>query len=228
MRMADIDDVSRLVASDIYYHPKCMSRYMGRYTRRQLCLVCKIPASRNEYSLDEVTFQKIMSTSLEIDDHMMKTKIRAYYDDQKKEFLAPCFAHPGCVASYTGKIPKARKDIYSLYLKPLIDDMLARGYGLELSDLRDHLSDKLPYMSFYNHKIKEYIALEYNQPEPKVSFCNPFRKNQSEVAYPSWISEAEMAAKLQTLDVISDAGKALRSELRREVDFHLDDSFCDV
>ena len=65
VRLADIDDLSRLLASDIYYHPNCMKPYMNKFERKQLCLICKSPASRKEYSLDEPAILMIRRLSLE-------------------------------------------------------------------------------------------------------------------------------------------------------------------
>ena len=74
----------------------------------------------------------------------MITDVRCYYDEEKENVLAPCFAHTSCVDKYTENNPKATNENYTMYLKPLIDDMLTRGYGLELSDLRDFMSNKMP------------------------------------------------------------------------------------
>ena len=44
---------------------------------------------------------------------------------------------------------------------------------------------------------------------------------------PSYITAREMVQKLHTLDVMRNAGNILRESFLKEVDFGLDDSFCD-
>ena len=60
----------------------------------------------------------------------------------------------------------------------------------------------------------------------QISFCQPYRKEQSEVVYSSSIDPSHMVAKIQALDMFDTVGKALRSALQ-DVDFGLQDSFCD-
>ena len=117
----------------------------------------------------------------------------------------------------------AREEAYITFVKPLISDMLTNGYGLCLSEIRNYISNKMSKQTFYNHHIKNFISKQF---ESKVSFCAPFRKYESEVVFPSWISQTEMVSKLQALDSVSVAAKLLRSELQK-VDFSLSDSFCD-
>ena len=114
-------------------------------------------------------------------------------------------------------------DLYGNYVHPLVNDMLPKGYELTLSDIRDSLSRSCPGILFHNHKLKSYVQRVFGE---CISFCQPYRKNEAEVVFPSSIKPSDMVAKMQLLDTLECTVKLLRSKLR-EVDFGLHDSFCD-
>ena len=90
-----------------------------------------------------------------------------------------------------------RLALYENYVQPLVNDMLSKGYGLTLSDIRDSLSRSWLGIPFHNHKIKSYVQRVFGE---RISFCQPYRKNESEVLFPSSIKPSDMVAKMQLLD----------------------------
>ena len=221
--MADIDGISRLLASDIYYHANCMRSYMKKFERNRNCLLCEQDLRRDDCLMDSSTAKELLHKSLEKGDQKTTLQIQEVYEEETNTFLSPCFVHTSCINSYFDVSIDAREEAYITFVKPLISDMLTNGYGLCLSEIRNYISNKMSKQTFYNHHIKNFISKQF---ESKVSFCAPFRKYESEVVFPSWISQTEMVSKLQALDSVSVAAKLLRSELQK-VDFSLSDSFCD-
>ena len=225
IRMADINNVETLIARDIYYHKPCLEKFLARHYRNMTtCIICSetINKQYNLLSIDEI--KQLLEKSRTNNDLGLSTKILGKYDEEKGIVTSYIYAHSQCRLKYiaTGQFSKA--DIYELYLVPLIEDLLSREYGITLSQIRDFLSQKNPGIQFYNNIIKDFLLKRFSD---RISFCPPYRKNESEVVFPSTIDPKSMIAKLQVLNELRSAGKVLRSKLR-DMSFGLDDSFCDA
>ena len=134
----------------------------------------------------------------------------------------PCFSHDLCKNNYIGHNLYNSREIYMKHAKPLVDEMLLKHYYLTISDIRDRLQEIHPEIRFHNHKIKEFLSQKFAS---KISFCKPYKQNDSTIVYPSHITN-QILAKIQNLNLLKKAGEVIRKQLQ-QVDFGLNDSFCD-
>ena len=98
-------------------------------------------------------------------------------------------------------------DIIKLFGRPIMQDRIAKEYGLAVSNIKDLILEKYPGVSIYNSKIKGFIQNEFSN---LVDFCKPFRSNLSEVVYPVSVTQSVIIARLQALDELASAGRTLR------------------
>lgn len=85
------------------------------------------------------------------------------------------------------------------------------------------LKSEYPSIPFYNHLIKGFLVKRFDN---QISFCSPYRKNDSKVVYSSSIDPSMMVSKLQVFNEARSTGLLLRQKLRA-MSFGLEDSFCD-
>ena len=198
-RLAEIDNVSRLIAANIYYHKLCLCQYLMKFeTSTTKCLVCLKPVAKWTNTLDNTTLIQLLIKSRENRDTDSIVRFLDYYDEDTNSLRQFSYAHSVCVKNYlqTNLLTAA---FYDEHVKPLITNMLLKGYGLCISEIREFIAQKRPGTPFYNQLIKAYIKNSFG---PSISFCKPFRKYDSEVVFPSSISPADMVAKIQTLDSV--------------------------
>ena len=93
-----------------------------------------------------------------------------------------------------------------------------------MSDIRHRLEKLYPDVTFYNKTIKKFLMETFPN---SLSFCKPFKANDSTIVYPSHISTEDIVAKIQHLDILQSAGSIIRQNLMKDVNFGLEDSFCD-
>ena len=96
-----------------------------------------------------------------------------YYDKDNKCFIKTCFAHNSCYEKLvkSDKLPLNR--LFQENINPIIDDMLSKGYGIQLSDLKDSLLEVTEGTKVHNSYLKKYIIDEYGK---RVAFCQPYKK----------------------------------------------------
>jgi hypothetical protein len=223
-RLADVDNIERLIAADVYYHNKCMVVYLQDYIFETTdCLICNHTCRKDRLSssLDAELVVSILEKARKTGDLQLVGRILLVFDEINIRIINPCFAHSDCVRSYLSEY--SFDQCYHDYVLPLIDDMLIQKCGISMNDIREHLSDKCPELKFYNKLIKKFILENYGE---QVTFCEPHRKYESEVVFSSSISPADMVKKIQIHESVAYTGKLIREKLRT-VDFGLDDSFCD-
>ena len=225
VRLADIDSVERLLAQDLYYHKHCLAALLSQYRRLlTTCLLCSDPIDKSKHLLTVEQLIGLLAKSEENYDDELTAKIREKFDDVRKCVKSFCYAHKDCVKSYISSDIPATLEIYENQVTPLVEELLVKEYGLTVSGIRDLLSVEHPNSKFYNHKIKKFLVDKFGD---QLSFCKPFRKNDSEVVFSSSIDPAVMVQKFQVLNEVKSAGKILRSKLRG-MSFGLKDKFCDV
>lgn len=111
---------------------------------------------------------------------------------------------------------------------PYIDNLLAKGECCTVSDIVEFASslleeDEVLTSTFQNRDMKQLIISHYGQ---SVTISPNSRVNDSDFIFSSDISAADLAIKLKNQDIMREAGTQLRKVLK-DVDFGLQDSFCD-
>ena len=94
---------------------------------------------------------------------------------------------------------------------------------MAISDIRDMINQENA-SDLTNKEIKSFLIDELGD---TISFCQPERKNQSQFVFSSSIDVNHVVNSLRNLNVIKEAAITIRKSLL-EVNFGLDDSFCDA
>ena len=228
IKLADIDNVEQLMAADIYAHKDCMRLYLQKYEMEvSTCTICFNKCRRRGFysSLEEdYVFDLLQRARLKNRQDIEALLVDAV-DEESKTLIKPCHAHYDCLHSFLSDNPGHTSSKACLIdsVTPVIDNMIKQEHGLALSDIKEYVSEKWPNFQFHNHHIKAFILETYGD---QVEFCNPYRKYESEVVFPSSVSASDMIQRLQVLDSVAYTGKELRKTLLG-YDFGLKDSICD-
>ena len=221
-RIADLDTADSLIAADLFYHNQCMRKYLESYEKAQrVCLICTEPCRvwlGSGYN-QRLTFEEMTKLIEKSQERPQSDVVGVFEYCETKSY----YAHRACYLSYLYN-NDSLDDLLNLHLAPIIKDLIAKKYGLRMSEMRDLVLEKVSGFPIRNDKLKRFVKESFGQ---HVGFCKPFRKNDSEVVYPTSISKENMIARFQVLDEVADTGKLLRERLK-EVSFNLDDGFCDV
>ena len=221
-RVADLDTPDTLIAADIFYHKQCMRKYTDSYEKLQkTCVLCSEPCRiwlihGHNQRLSLECMNKLIEKSKE---RPQLEGVETFEYSESKSY----YAHRACYLNYLDN-NDSLDNLLDQHLTPVLQDLIKNQYGLTISEMREFALQKIPGFPIRNDKLKRFVQESFGQ---LVSFCKPFRKNDSEVVYPSSISKDNMIARFQVLDEVADTGKLLRERLKA-VSFDLDDKFCDM
>ena len=112
---------------------------------------------------------------------------------------------------------------------PDIDRMLKKGDCCTMSEIVDYASSLLEEgevltSTFQNRDMKQMITFHYRD---SVTIAPNNRVNEPDIFFSSEIDATDLAIKLKNQNVMKEAGTCMREALM-EVDFGLQDSFCDI
>ena len=112
-----------------------------------------------------------------------------------------------------------------LFLEELdsIQQFLDRGFGLLLSEMRDSINDK--HENIISNKDVKLFICEYF--EDQVQFVNLECKNEKMMVFSAKLTIEDVIVKLRSINIVKDTAEMIRKSLK-EVDFGLDNSFCDA
>lgn len=124
-------------------------------------------------------------------------------------------------------ITKIKRVLFTSAL-PYIDKRLAKLECCTISDIVEFASSLLEEgevltSTFLNRDMKQLIISHYGE---SVAISPNSRVNESDIFFSSDINAADLAIKLKNQDIMREAGTKLREALM-DVDFGLQDSFCD-
>ena len=221
-RVADLDTADTLIAADIFYHKQCMRKYLDAHEQAlRTCLLCSEPCRvwLNYGYNQRLTSESINRLAEKSDENRLTGGLTIQIDTSSTQ---PYYAHRACYLSYLSNTASL-DELLEQHLTPVINDLISKQYALRVSEMRDFALQQIPGFHIRNDKLKQFVESSFGK---LVAFCKPFRKNDSEVVYPTSISKESMIARFQVLDEVADTGKLLRERLK-EVVFDLDDKFCD-
>ena len=121
------------------------------------------------------------------------------------------------------KIPVETSKTFVLKQLPVFLEIIHRGNGIALSEIRDYIIDK-ENIFIKNQHIKTVLEEHCGD---DVQFCDSERKNESSMVFSSEINITDVVNIVRYLDSIKSAAKAIREALLK-VDFGLEDKFCDA
>ncbi len=213
------------------------------------CLLCGAMAHkkcRDKFKICEYDSAKklIEAASLNKDDVFTRIADRIKeneHDSVKSVLSADLYCHNLCRQNYMRKYerdmkteelekPAISNNKHVLFTRtlPYIDNILANGECCTISDIVEFATSLLQEgevltSTFQNRDMKQMIMSHYGE---AVRISSNTRVNESDIFLSSLISAAELATKLKNQDIMKDAGRMLREALM-DIDFGLQDSFCD-
>jgi len=222
LRLIDTDSADKLFCSDVMYHKHCFTTLMRETEVRTgpKCFLC------NEILIGRISCTEISHESVE----ELKSIAEVNNDTELLEILQQHSlsetaqrVHNKCIERITHPT-SVDYAFYETHVTPIVDGLLTGGYGLTLSEIRSTLLEVSEGIKIYRNEIKCYISSKYKE---RVSFCKPYRRNESLVVYPSYIRSCDMIQKLQTFDTVKQCALILRKNMMHGLDYKLNDSFCD-
>ena len=135
IRLADIDSVERANAADIHYHNKCFRNYLSRYEKMStICILCSSQISTKPINPININIiSKILQYSREDGNTEIANKVLESFDETDDTIKKSCYAHLTCIKNYLDEDIKII-DLYRNYVQPIVNDVIAKGYGIALSD----------------------------------------------------------------------------------------------
>ena len=118
--------------------------------------------------------------------------------------------------------PLTNRDIFKRHMKT-IKTVLNQGRGLSLSEIRDMVNSE-ENSNLVNKDIKCFLIEESGE---KIKFSESNKKNESHFVFSAEINIEDVINSLRNINVVKSAAKLIRKALL-EVNFNLDDSFCDA
>ena len=118
---------------------------------------------------------------------------------------------------------KTRQDVF-LEVLPDIEKFIDSGYGLSLTEIREHLNKHDEGVSFNNKQTRRLLKEHFGD---RIQFCPSHRANESDLCFSSTITVEQIAQCLRIRNVAHMFGVELR-EAFKLVDFGLGNKFCDA
>ena len=106
----------------------------------------------------------------------------------------------------------------------VIRNLLQRGIGILLANIRDMINDRHGVEAISNKEVKLFM-LEHFQ--DKIQFCEFEQANESLLAFSSDLEMRDVIKKLRSLKTVKIAAQTIRKCLL-EADFDLEDKYCDA
>ena len=193
--------MQHLFAKDVYYHNKCRLGYMRRYEESMAeCVLCKKTVNRKSI-LSCKTVTELLQKSRLVCDTSVSDRILDCYDEQLQQMKIMCYSHELCKTKYLGTIDLSKREIYIKHVVPLVKDMLKNGYYLTISEIRDRLQEIYTSKMFYNNTIKKFLEEYSEEFSAPISFCKPYKNNDSTIIYPSYLTTEQIVARIQNLNL---------------------------
>ena len=104
-----------------------------------------------------------------------------------------------------------------------IEDVLARGNGVSLSEIRDLIKSE-EEIDLQNSEGKIFLEESFGN---QIPFCESDKKNQLSFAFSSSVDIKDVNNVLRSINTLKSAANILQQPLF-SVDFGLKDKFCDT
>ena len=226
LRYAEIlcnpEPLKKIYATDIYVLKVCMKTIL-RENLKVFCIFCdkKCPEG-NKFDIPAI--KRLLDLCNEKNDIDIMPIILEKFDISLQIMKQQIYFHSSCRLNFeSNENETPMKFIYTQHVSPIIRDLIEKSYGIELTEIRDILTELYPEIIFHNNKIKSFVETEFQE---KVDFCHPIKKNDSLVIYPACIGTTDMIARIQNLNVIKKAGEEIRKAILYEQDYGLAGKLC--
>ena len=104
--------------------------------------------------------KSLEAKAVETEDTLLLASLREGRSEDGKH--KSTFSHRRCMSNLFSNELSA-SDIIKLFARPIMQDLIAKEYGLAVSDIKDLILEKYPGVLIYNSKIKGFIQNEFGQ-----------------------------------------------------------------
>lgn len=221
----------------------------GKNPDDMICTKCghvKHKGVKMKAKLSETNRTLLFIKAVKHNQDMVFTRVahRIRDDDQQSvaSFLAAdFFFHKNCIKSYLNAFEKKqvknessttdfdmKQSLFNRAV-PYFDKMLAVGECCTISEAVLFIMGLLePNESIngtlYNRDVKSFLLSHYGD---NIVIEKNERVYESEIVFSSSVRAGDIAIKLKNQNVYSECGKGMREDIKQQVDFNLEDSFCD-
>ena len=207
------------------------------YDYKLKCVICdKIKnngISRKYRICEKGRAESLREAAMFLADHVY-TRIADLNTDERM-FSADIYYHVNCFAKYIQRFKIAnapsvlkskeqtgKRFIFQNYIK-FIDEVITRGNGIALSEIRDMINTNED-INIKNNEVKNFLEEFFGD---SIQFCESDRQNQSTMVYSSSLDVTDVINTLRSLDGVKSTAQITRDKLLN-IDFGLQDKFCDA
>ena len=206
------------------------------HTQKQKCIICEKTQhgnTRDKCRISETPrANAFLAAAMYFQDDIY-TRV-ADLENDKSVFGADLHYHRACLQNYINKYERAldegkpprislKRQSFREELEA-IKDLLDRGVGLPISDIRESINCKYGEEFISNKEVKLYLTEHF---DTKIQFCPSERRNESLFVFSSTLSLEDVVKKLRSVNVMKEAAEIIREALKR-ADFNLNDKFGDA
>lgn len=181
------------------------------------------------HNQDDV-FTRIADRLLDNEDASVKCVVSAdlyYHNLCLQNYLRRYERSTASQKDTTTSINNMKRELFTRAI-PFIDALLAKGHCCTMSDIAAFAQSLLEdgevlTSTFQNRDMKHLIISHYGD---SVTISANTKATESDIFFSSGITAADLAIKLRNQNIMREAGAKLR-EVLLDVDFGLQDSFCD-
>ena len=183
------------------------------------CIICcktQHGGIREKFRMSEYPRpQKFIKATLFLQDDVY-TRV-ADLEDERSIFEADLYYHKVCLESYpqkyfrataTDKPERNHSKKRCLFLEVrAISDLLTKGIGISLSDIRDIINEKYGEEISSNKEVKLFMIEHF---QDAIKFCQSEHCNESLLAFSSELQMRDVIQKLRSLSNIKAAAQAIK------------------
>lgn len=205
---------------------------------KQTCVICGHIKHKGQYEKYRISESNRAKTFLEATTYLQDEVYTRTCDLQNEHsvFGADLYCHKPCIRTYISKYELASRtpteqisDKRQAWMH-VIEDIqtgLYQGEGYELSHIRDCMNTHMLDSSSCSVTNKEVKVLLINHFGDSIGFSYPKQINKPIMCFSRSITAETMAETIRSTDAVRMCAKMIRDSMR-EVDFDLQDMFCDA
>ena len=204
---------------------------------KQVCVICTKTlhkGERQKFRICESPRAKLFlkSTSYLQDEVFSRV---ADLESESRVFGADLMYHKLCLETYQRKYDRGvsshKKERESsskrlLFLQEVesIKELIDRGFGVPLSEIRDTLNEEYRDSFISNKEVKLFVIEHFGE---DIQFICLKRKNESMILFSSKLTVEDVVQEMKSIDIVKDTARMIRQSLNT-VEFGLHDKFGDA
>lgn len=204
-RLRSFENVDNVIEKGLNYHPDCLRKYERAYERMLVVRSSDISSQTNNCDhFDEFSFEDSLHTS----------SLLSNLDDLSDTTLDETLSE--------SKLIKKRNILSQIFDNIMSE--IVNGEIFSLSDIIEKAKNLSPNEFLCNRDVRVYIANNYAN---RITIFNPADRKKSSLFFYTDLTKEQFAEKLYYRNSIKNTASRIK-ECCKNVDFNLEDKFCDV